>query len=32
LNSLGWRHTIDLVDGLERTVNWYVQSNRNDIG
>lgn len=33
INSLGWRHTVDLADGLERTVDWYVgqiQDSRNN--
>jgi GDP-L-fucose synthase len=27
LNNLGWRHTIELSDGIEKLYNWYLNKN-----
>lgn len=29
LNNLGWKHEIDLPDGLKRTVDWYLNTTAN---
>ncbi|MFT4802313.1 MAG: GDP-L-fucose synthase [Flavobacteriaceae bacterium] len=27
LNSLGWKHTVELEDGIKRVYNWYLNKN-----
>jgi GDP-L-fucose synthase len=27
LNNLGWKHTIELKDGIEKLYNWYIKKN-----
>jgi len=27
LNKLGWKHTIELKDGLSKTIEWYKKEN-----
>ena len=33
INSLGWRHTVELEDGIRRTYQWYLSTleNRGEI-
>lgn len=28
LNNLGWKHTVELSDGIEKLYNWYITKNK----
>ena len=30
LHRLGWRHTIDLEDGIRSTYNWYLENEATE--